>query len=216
MKNNAFTPHPNPSSIGSGTLTARTCSSGQLRLLSPLREGIGMGVETMTACGTPFPAHHNSTPLSGQPLPSPAGGRDGDGGLIHITEASVGRMHKKLFPPNNPPLLTKARNLRRNMPEAERCLWRRLRGKQLNGYKFRRQQPIGGYIVDFICTNPRLIIEADGGQHAAQTGYDAHRTRYLEAQGFCVLRFWNHDILQQTDAVLTAILHKLEELNHEK
>ena len=169
----------------------------------------------MTHSAPPSPLTASALPRR-QPLPSPAGGRDGDGGLIHITEASVGRMHKKRFPPNNPPLLTKARNLRRNMPEAERCLWRRLRGKQLNGYKFRRQQPIGGYIVDFICTNPRLIIEADGGQHAAQTGYDAHRTRYLEAQGFCVLRFWNHEILQQTDAVLTAILRKLEELNHEK
>lgn len=71
--------------------------------------------------------------------------------------------------------------------------------------KFRRQVPLGPYIADFVCFGSRLIIEADGGQHTDQVEYDARRTTYLEAQGFRVLRFWNMDILNDTDAVIDAI-----------
>jgi len=78
--------------------------------------------------------------------------------------------------------------------------------------KPRRQQPFGGYILDFVCLEAKLVIEIDGGQHAGQIDYDEQRTRYLETAGFTVLRFWNNEVLQQTHAVLTAILHKLEEL----
>lgn len=108
-----------------------------------------------------------------------------------------------------------AKNLRQTMPDAERRLWQHLRAARLGGYKFRRQQPIGPYIADFVCTRPKLIIEADGGQHGERQTHDAARDRYLQTRGFRVLRFWNHDILQQTEAVLTEILNTLETLRNE-
>jgi len=83
-------------------------------------------------------------------------------------------------------------------------------GKGLGGTKSRRQQPFGGYILDFVCLEAKLMIEIDGGQHAEQVAYDEARTRDLEAAGFTVLRFWNNEVLQQTEAVLTAIWQRLE------
>ncbi len=118
-----------------------------------------------------------------------------------------------LFTYANPHITANGRQLRQNMTLAEQRLWRHLRGKRLAGYKFRRQQPLGTYILDFVCSEAKLAIEIDGGQHAEQTAYDAQRTRYLQQRGFTVLRFWNNEVLQQTEAVLTAILHKLEEQN---
>lgn len=88
-----------------------------------------------------------------------------------------------------------ARELRRHPTEAARILWRHLRLRQLGGYKFRRQQPLGLYIVDFICLEKRLIVEVDGGQHNEQTGCDSKRDTWLLAQGFHILRFWNHQVL---------------------
>ena len=119
----------------------------------------------------------------------------------------------KLFPHDEPRLLANSRRLRKQMPPAENRLWQRLRNRQLGGYRFRRQQPIGQYILDFVCSEVKLVIEIDGGQHANQTAYDEARTQYLQNLGFSVMRFWNNEVLQQTDAVLTAILHKLEALN---
>ncbi len=101
-----------------------------------------------------------------------------------------------------------ARNLRRNMTDAERTLWHRLRAGQ-TGAKFRRQQPIGPYIVDFVCFDRRLIVELDGGQHADAIAYDAARTRWLETQGFTVLRFWNNDIMSNIEGVLVRIMEAL-------
>ena len=98
-----------------------------------------------------------------------------------------------------------ARRLRTHPTETERLLWRHLRLRQLGGYKFRRQQPVGQYIVDFICLEKRLIVEVDGGQHAEQAESDSQRTRWLEAEGFRVLRFWNTEVLQQIEAVQTRI-----------
>ena len=77
-------------------------------------------------------------------------------------------------------------------------------------YKFRRQAPIAGYILDFVSFEHKLVIEADGGQHAKRIDYDANRTAWLESQGFVVLRFWNDDILRDTSTVLEAILRRLE------
>ena len=105
----------------------------------------------------------------------------------------------------NPALKSRARALRNQPTLAEQHLWQRLRGKQMNGVKFRRQQTIGGYIVDFISMEKKLIIELDGGQHAEQADYDAARTAYLESEGYRVLRFWNNQVLQQTLDVLTEI-----------
>ena len=120
-------------------------------------------------------------------------------------------MTNRLFTYANPQITANGRQLRQNMTLAEQRLWRHLRGKRLAGYKFRRQQPLGTYILDFVCIEAKLAIEIDGGQHAEQTACDAQRTRYLQQRGFTVLRFWNNEVLQQTEAVLTAILHKLEE-----
>jgi len=98
-----------------------------------------------------------------------------------------------------------ARRLRTHPTEAERLLWRHFRLRQLDGYKFRRQQLLGSYIVDFVCLEKRLIVEVDGGHHAAQVGSDARRAAWLEAEGFRVLRFWNTEVLQQIEAVQTRI-----------
>ena len=100
-----------------------------------------------------------------------------------------------------------ARKLRKDPTDAEKCLWSRLRNAQL-GVKFTRQYPIGRAIVDFACRTLHLAIELDGGQHA-DSKTDAGRTRLIEAHGYRVIRFWNNDVLANTDGVLTAIAHEL-------
>lgn len=106
-------------------------------------------------------------------------------------------------------LLSRARRMRRQASDAESLLWRHLRNRQMLGYKFRRQAVIEPYIVDFACLEAMLVIEADGGQHTAQGAYDARRTARLEAMGYKVLRFWNHQILVETDTVLERIASEL-------
>ena len=100
----------------------------------------------------------------------------------------------------------RAKQLRRTQTDAERVLWFQLRGRRLDGLKFKRQVPIDRFIVDFCCNEARLIVELDDGQHAARTVEDANRTRILEAFGYLVLRFWNSDVLQNTEGVLEEIL----------
>lgn len=102
----------------------------------------------------------------------------------------------------NPALRQNAKNLKQNITLAEQRLWYHLRGKRLNGIKFRRQQTIGGYIVDFVSMEYKIIIELDGAQHAEQTAYDDARTEFLNSQGCRVVRFWNNEVLQQTENVL--------------
>jgi very-short-patch-repair endonuclease len=92
--------------------------------------------------------------------------------------------------------------------DAEHRLWQILRAKRLSGYKFKRQVPIDSYIADFVCLRARLIVEADGGQHGAET--DAIRDHYLETQGFRVLHFWNNDIFTNEEGVISRILGALE------
>jgi very-short-patch-repair endonuclease len=107
--------------------------------------------------------------------------------------------------------LDKARRLRRDMTEAESKLWHRLRRRQLDGYRFRRQVPIGGYFVDFACLGARLVVEIDGGQHKKDEGQaqDAQRTRWLQSKGYRVLRFWNSSVLAETHVVLETIFSAL-------
>ncbi len=100
-----------------------------------------------------------------------------------------------------------ARHLRRNMTHAEWTLWLRLRNKQL-GVKFRRQEPIGRYIVDFVCYEKRLVIEVDGGQHA-ESRDDLLRDQWLKENGFTVLRFWNHEVLKNIEGVMQVIIEEL-------
>ena len=119
---------------------------------------------------------------------------------------------EKLLTADNPALHQRAKAMRQGMSEAEAKLWQHLRAGRLNGHKFRRQQPMGNYIVDFMCVTPKLIVEADGGQHTERAAYDHARTAYLNSLGFTVLRFWNHEILQQTNDVLAEILRVLQEL----
>ncbi len=99
--------------------------------------------------------------------------------------------------------------MRSAQTEAERRLWSILRGKRLVGWKFKRQEQFGDYIVDFVCFRARLIVEADGSQHVESLN-DLERDAWLTEQGFRVLRFWNNDILAHGDAVATAILAALE------
>jgi very-short-patch-repair endonuclease len=106
--------------------------------------------------------------------------------------------------------LDKAKTLRRNATGAEKHLWRTLREK-LPGVKFRRQVPHGTYVADFLCFDGKLIIEVDGATHAESIEQDAIRTRYFEAQGYHVLRFWNHDVMDNLDGVLTRISLSLPE-----
>jgi very-short-patch-repair endonuclease len=101
-----------------------------------------------------------------------------------------------------------AKALRTGMTDAERRLWSRLRGQQL-GVKFRRQHPIGSYILDFACLAPKIAIEVDGSQHLDQVDHDQRRTAWLAAQGFQVLRFWANEVLSETDAVVSRVLDSL-------
>ena len=109
-------------------------------------------------------------------------------------------------------LTTRSRALRKTCTDAEMKLWQVLRSRQLDGLKFRRQVEIDGYIVDFLCPARRLVIEVDGGQHTQ--GRDARRTAFLESQGFRVIRFWNHDVLQNLDGVWTKIEEALNTPPH--
>ncbi|ULJ69568.1 endonuclease domain-containing protein [Wielerella bovis] len=95
----------------------------------------------------------------------------------------------------NPALQENAKNLKQNMTLTEQRLWYHLRGKRLNGIKFRRQQTIGSYIADFVSMEHKLIIELDGGQHTEQIAYDNARTEFLNNQGYRVVRFWNNEVL---------------------
>jgi very-short-patch-repair endonuclease len=103
----------------------------------------------------------------------------------------------------------RSRALRGAMTDAECLLWRHLRGRQMDGCRFRRQHPFGKYIVDFVCLEARLIVEVDGGQHAMNEAADRRRTAWLEGQGFRVVRFWNHEVLGEIETVAEAIWQAL-------
>ena len=111
----------------------------------------------------------------------------------------------------SPDLTDFARALRQTSTDAERLLWKHLKAKRLIGYKFRRQEPIGRFIVDFVCFEKGLIVDAAGGQHAldGDMSKDHERTQWLESQGFTVLRFWNNDILTNIDGVMEMVMDAL-------
>jgi very-short-patch-repair endonuclease len=110
-------------------------------------------------------------------------------------------------------LLARCRELRKNATDAEKLLWQLLRDRRLLGFKFHRQYPMASYILDFYCHEAKLAIEVDGGGHAddQQAAYDAQRTKDLQAEGIRVIRFWNNEVLNQTETVLTAIAAALSE-----
>jgi very-short-patch-repair endonuclease len=102
-----------------------------------------------------------------------------------------------------------AKKLRQSMTDAERHLWQHLRCRQIESTKFRRQHPIENYIVDFVCIEKQLVVEIDGSQHIEQQTYDKKRTKRLNQLGFRVIRFWNNEVLLQTEAVLEKIRQEL-------
>ena len=152
------------------------------------------------------------------PNPSPARGEGLDAGEVSPPNSSplageegarprqrVGRRGGRQS------LLDLAKRNRKNHTDAERRLWSILRSHRLQGWKFKRQEQLGDYIVDFVCFGARLIVEADGSQHA-ESEADIQRTAWLESQGFRVIRFWNNDILLNPDGVATAIVAALPPL----
>ncbi len=155
----------------------------------------------------------SSLTLSPSPLPNPL--PEGEGtrpppprgeGLGERVRGAGGRY---LYTPEH---LQFARDLRRNMTDAERRLWGALRAQRFEGWKFRRQEPLGDYIADFICYDARLVIEIDGGQHA-ESQRDVRRDAWFAEQGYRVLRFWNNEVLGQQEAVLERIYDTLATLS---
>ena len=109
----------------------------------------------------------------------------------------------------SPTSRTRAQSLRKSSTDAELRLWRFLRNRTLQQFKFRRQHPIGQYIVDFVCLEKKLIVELDGSQHMAHAQYDAARTAFLERAGYRVVRFWDNDVLTRSDSVMKVIYREL-------
>lgn len=116
-------------------------------------------------------------------------------------------MHKR----TTPKTFGHAKQLHRNMTPAEVKLWARLRAHRLNGVHFRNQHAIGRYVVDFCAPRKKLIIELDGSQHLEQEQYDEERTEYLEIQGYRVIRFWNHAVINNMESVILSIQQALDE-----
>ena len=104
----------------------------------------------------------------------------------------------------------RAQSLRGQMTDAEKLIWRHLRGRRFARIKFRRQVPIAGYVVDFAALDLKLIVEIDGGQHAMRAAQDRSRTAILERSGYKVIRFWNHDVLGNLDGVLEVLLQEID------
>jgi len=106
-----------------------------------------------------------------------------------------------------------AKNLRQDQTDAEKLLWRHIRSRRFAAMKFRRQQPVGRFIPDFISFEARIIVELDGGHHAQMEKRDHQRDKWFEEQGFQVLRFWNNEVLTNTEKVLEIIREKLENVS---
>jgi very-short-patch-repair endonuclease len=111
-----------------------------------------------------------------------------------------------------PKMQHRAGELRQNQTEAEAKLWSRLRAHRMAGVQFRRQHAIGNYIVDFCSPRRKIVIELDGSQHLDQADYDLERTHYLQSLGYRVVRFWNNDVLNNTEAVLHAIWEEINKV----
>jgi very-short-patch-repair endonuclease len=108
--------------------------------------------------------------------------------------------------------LKRAKRLRRDMTEAEKKLWYRIRAGQLDGHQFRKQVPVDPYILDFACLRKRLALEVDGSQHAEISAAEDERNRFLRAEGYVVVRYWNTEVLQNIDGVLEDLLARLRAL----
>ncbi len=144
--------------------------------------------------------------MSGSTSPQPSPHRRGSENNLPPMRGDVRGVQ---YRPYNPENSDKAKELRKNSTQAEKILWNKIRMEQL-GHKFRRQEPIGNYIADFICLNKKLIIEIDGGQHDTQQQYDDLRTQYFNDMGYRVIRFWNNQVTENLDGVLQKIIKELD------
>ena len=150
-------------------------------------------IETIFNQQSKIPSLHQSPPFL-----------KGDSGGFYLKAA-------KLLLPYDKKLKARARELRKNMTEAESFLWQRIRRKQLKGRQFYRQKNIGNYIVDFYCPSARVIVELDGGQHYTQEGIrrDQVRDKSLESLGFTILRFSDREVFKNIEGVLERIFEHL-------
>ena len=152
--------------------------------------------------------------LTPHPHPSPRGE-----GLNSTSSRQFTNRHDKALLPREKGgdegqqslMKSRSRTLRRDSTKAESLLWQQLRSRRLQGHKFRRQVPVGNYIVDFLCEDPPIIIELDGGQHMEQQGYDQARSDWLVKNRFLVLRYWNNDVLENMQSVLENIFLSIQE-----
>ena len=117
---------------------------------------------------------------------------------------------------SNPNTMHRAGELRKELTPAEQKLWAYLRDNQIDGVSFRRQHAIGKYIPDFCAVQEKLVIELDGSQHLEQQEYDKERTKYLEAQGYKVIHFWNNQVMSDMNGVILAITNAIEEIKQGK
>jgi very-short-patch-repair endonuclease len=143
--------------------------------------------------------------------PLPLGRGQGEGAAVRdiVTDSDTAEERNNAVTKRLAGKTAFARKLRVDETEEEYFLWSDLRGRRLNGYKFARQTPLGSYIVDFLNRDTRLIVELDGGQHS-ESGYDDERTKWLNSQGYSVIRFWNNEVRFERTAVLETILAVLE------
>jgi very-short-patch-repair endonuclease len=164
------------------------------------------GVNDLQQIGLVTSSKDTNTPSARQVgLPLPLAG-EGRGGGISASEVFMAEEQRPTWKVSSR-LRSNARELRKNSTEAERILWSQLRDHRLNGVSFRRQVPIGNYVADFVCHPAKLTIELDGGQHFSddQEAADARRSAIIEAKGFRVLRFSNHDVMTNRSGVLETI-----------
>jgi very-short-patch-repair endonuclease len=132
-----------------------------------------------------------------------------------VASAAAGEGHERTNIHMQPrPLISFAKQLRRNSTDAERLLWSRLRARRFFDSKWKRQQSLGSYIVDFVCFESRVVIELDGGQHASNKDADVKRDAWLRGEGFVVLRFWNNEVLGNLEGVLVIIARYLSSSPH--
>jgi very-short-patch-repair endonuclease len=124
-----------------------------------------------------------------------------------------GRVGVKVHKRTTPKIFERAKALRRDMTEAESRLWKHLRAHLMGDVHFRRQHAIGNYIVDFCAPRRKLIIELDGSQHLEQEEYDEERSEFLKSKGYKILRFWNNDVMNNVDSVLSVIWDTLQKEN---
>ena len=135
--------------------------------------------------------------------------RFSNGGDAREGRGGQGLMHKR----TTPKIFGRAKQLHREMTPAETKLWAHLRAHRMGDVHFRNQHAIGNYIVDFCAPRKKLIIELDGSQHLEQEEYDEERSVFLKSKGYQILRFWNNNVLNNTDSVLTVIWDTLKEEN---